>query len=144
MKLDDSKIEVLLDRARREVDEGLLPGCQVALAIDGEVEVFESYGDAKPDGLSIAVVNAALYFDQLLKRDEVKFDWAKFAWIGSTTPSDSLLYMWAAAPYKTIQDVRSATTPPNSTRQMPQTFTSRIAVMSLVQRLMIRPSLVLS
>jgi tripartite-type tricarboxylate transporter receptor subunit TctC len=70
------------------------------------------YGVAKPDGLSIAVVNAALYFDQLLKRDEVKFDWAKFAWIGSTTPSDSLLYMWAAAPYKTIQDVRSATTPP--------------------------------
>ena len=70
------------------------------------------YGVAKPDGLSIAVVNAALYFDQLLKRDEVKFDWAKFAWIGSTTPSDSLLYMWAAAPYKTIQDVRNATTPP--------------------------------
>lgn len=70
------------------------------------------YGVAKPDGLSIAVVNAALYFDQLLKRDEVKFDWAKFAWIGSTTPPDSLLYMWAAAPYKTIQDVRSATTPP--------------------------------
>ena len=70
------------------------------------------YGVAKPDGLSIAVVNAALYFDQLLSRTEVQFDWSKFAWIGSTTPADSLLYMWAAAPYKTIQDVRSATTPP--------------------------------
>jgi tripartite-type tricarboxylate transporter receptor subunit TctC len=70
------------------------------------------YGVAKPDGLSIAVVNAALYFDQLLGRKEVHYDWAKFAWIGSTTPSDSLLYMWGAAPYKTIQDVRVAATPP--------------------------------
>lgn len=70
------------------------------------------YGVAKPDGLSIAVVNAALYFDQLLGHKEVLFDWVKFAWVGSTTPSDSLLYMWGAAPYKTIQDVRTAATPP--------------------------------
>ena len=70
------------------------------------------YGVAKPDGLSIAVVNAGLYFDQLLGRKEVQFDWSKFAWIGSTTRSDALLYMWAAAPYKTIHDVRSASTPP--------------------------------
>jgi tripartite-type tricarboxylate transporter receptor subunit TctC len=70
------------------------------------------YGVAKPDGLSIAVVNAALYFDQLLGRKEVKFDWSKFAWIGSTTRADALLYMWANTPYKTIPDVRSAATPP--------------------------------
>ncbi|HEY1235244.1 MAG TPA: hypothetical protein VGH22_17835 [Candidatus Binatia bacterium] len=37
------------------------------------------YSVAKPDGLSIAVVNAALYFDQLLGRKEVQFDWSKFA-----------------------------------------------------------------
>jgi len=70
------------------------------------------YSAAKPDGLSIAVVNAGLYFDQLLGRKEVQFDWSKFAWIGSTTRSESLLYMWANTPYKTIQDVRNATTPP--------------------------------
>jgi tripartite-type tricarboxylate transporter receptor subunit TctC len=70
------------------------------------------YSVAKPDGLSIAVVNSALYFDQLLKRKEVQFDWSKFAWIGSNTRSDALLYMWAAAPYKTIHDVRNASTPP--------------------------------
>src|SRR5438067_11449369 len=70
------------------------------------------YGIAKPDGLTIAVVNAALYFDQLLGRKEVQFDWSKFAWIGSTTRADSLLYMWANAPYKSIQDVRNASTPP--------------------------------
>ncbi len=70
------------------------------------------YAVAKPDGLSLAVLNAALYFDQLLKRNEVQFDWSKFAWIGSTTRADNLLYMWGGAPYKTIQDVRSASTPP--------------------------------
>ena len=33
------------------------------------------YGIAKPDGLTIGAFNPALYFDQLIKRDEVKFDW---------------------------------------------------------------------
>src|SRR5438094_8361725 len=76
-------------------------------------------GVAKPDGLSIAVVNAALYFDQLLGRKEVQFDWSKFAWIGSTTPSDSLLYMWAAAPDKTMQEVRTSSTQPKCGSTVP-------------------------
>jgi len=70
------------------------------------------YNLAKPDGLTIGVINAALYFDQLMKRSEVKFDWPKFSWVGSSTPTNALLYMWANAPYKTIQDVRNATVPP--------------------------------
>src|SRR5205807_1034324 len=47
--LNRTAVDALLERAHREVDEGLLPGCQVALAMNGEVEVFESYGDATPD-----------------------------------------------------------------------------------------------
>jgi tripartite-type tricarboxylate transporter receptor subunit TctC len=70
------------------------------------------YNVAKPDGLSLGVVNAALYLDQLQKRPEVKFDWSNYSWVGSSTPTNALLYMWGAAPYKTIQDVRSATVPP--------------------------------
>jgi tripartite-type tricarboxylate transporter receptor subunit TctC len=70
------------------------------------------YGVAKPDGLSLGVINAALYFEQLLKKKEVQFDWAKFSWIGSSTPTRPLLYMWANTPYKTIQDVRTAAVPP--------------------------------
>jgi tripartite-type tricarboxylate transporter receptor subunit TctC len=70
------------------------------------------YNIAKPDGLTIGVINAALYFEQLLKRPEVKFDWSKFTWVGSSTPTNALLYMWANTPYKTIQDVRNATVPP--------------------------------
>ena len=70
------------------------------------------YGVAKPDGLTLGVNNAALYFEQLLKKPEAKFDWSKFSWVGSTTRTSPLLYMWANAPYKTIHDVRNATVPP--------------------------------
>ena len=38
-----------LTRARREIDEGLLPSCQLALALDGEVVVEEAFGDATID-----------------------------------------------------------------------------------------------
>ena len=70
------------------------------------------YAVAKPDGLTVVVNNAALYFEQLLKRKEVQYDWAKFTWVGSMTPTVPILYMWAATPYKTIHDVRTATVPP--------------------------------
>ena len=67
------------------------------------------YSVAKPDGLTLGVNNAALYFEQLLKKKEVQYDWSKFTWVGSTTPTSPLLYMWANTPYKTIHDVRTAT-----------------------------------
>jgi tripartite-type tricarboxylate transporter receptor subunit TctC len=70
------------------------------------------YGVAKPDGLTLGVNNAALYFEQLLKKQEVQFDWSKFSWVGSTTRTSPILYMWANAPYKTIHDVRNASVPP--------------------------------
>src|SRR5262245_45544352 len=70
------------------------------------------YSVAKPDGQTVVVNNAALYFEQLLKKKEVQYDWSKVTWIGSMTPTLPMLYMWAAAPYKTIHDVRTATVPP--------------------------------
>jgi len=70
------------------------------------------YGVAKPDGLTVVVNNAGLYFEQLLKKKEAQFDWAKFTWVGSMTPTVPMLYMWAATPYKTIHDVRTAAVPP--------------------------------
>jgi CubicO group peptidase (beta-lactamase class C family) len=47
--LDPVAVDALLARARREVDEGLLPSCQLALALDGEVVVEEAFGDATID-----------------------------------------------------------------------------------------------
>jgi CubicO group peptidase (beta-lactamase class C family) len=46
LRLDQTKVRALLDRARREVDEGNLPSCQVALARKGALEVFETIGEA--------------------------------------------------------------------------------------------------
>ena len=70
------------------------------------------YNIAKPDGLTLGVINAALYFDQLQKKKEIQFDWPKLTWIGSATPTIPMLYMWANTPYKTIHDVRTAAVPP--------------------------------
>ena len=70
------------------------------------------YNVAKPDGLTLAAIYPALYFDQLVKKPEVRFDWSKWNWIGSTVTSNHLMYMRADTPYKTIDDVRKATTAP--------------------------------
>jgi tripartite-type tricarboxylate transporter receptor subunit TctC len=71
-----------------------------------------AYGISKPDGLTLAAVNPALYFDQLVGRSEVKFDWAKFNWIGSPEKNDIVSYMRADQPFKTIDDLRNAKEPP--------------------------------
>jgi CubicO group peptidase (beta-lactamase class C family) len=47
--LDRSAVDALIARARREVDDGLLPSCQLALALDGEVLVHEALGEASTD-----------------------------------------------------------------------------------------------
>src|ERR687892_1985471 len=70
------------------------------------------YNVAKPDGLTMGAIYPALYFEQLIKRPEVKFDWNKFGWIGSTVTSNHLMYMRADTPYKTLEDVRKSSTAP--------------------------------
>jgi tripartite-type tricarboxylate transporter receptor subunit TctC len=70
------------------------------------------YNVANPDGLTIGAIFPALYFDQIIGRSEVQFDWAKFAWIGSPVTSNHLLYMRADSPFKTIDDVAKASTAP--------------------------------
>jgi tripartite-type tricarboxylate transporter receptor subunit TctC len=70
------------------------------------------YNIAKPDGLTMGAINAGLYFEQLIGRAEVKFDWTKYNWIGNATKSPQVLYMRADAPFKSIEDVRTAKEPP--------------------------------
>jgi tripartite-type tricarboxylate transporter receptor subunit TctC len=70
------------------------------------------YGIAKPDGLTLATFNAALYFEQLIGRKEAQFDWPKMSWIGSSSPATRLFYIRADSPYATIQDLRRATDAP--------------------------------
>jgi len=70
------------------------------------------YNVAKPDGLTLGSTLPSLYFDQLLGRKEVKFDWRKFTWLESLETSNNLIYMRSDTPFKTIHDVTKATEPP--------------------------------
>ncbi|MGH7828106.1 MAG: Bug family tripartite tricarboxylate transporter substrate binding protein [Candidatus Binatia bacterium] len=70
------------------------------------------YNVSKPDGLTVGAIYPALYFDQVIGRSEVKFDWDNFIWLGSPVKSEHLLYMRADTPYKSIDDVVKASTPP--------------------------------
>jgi tripartite-type tricarboxylate transporter receptor subunit TctC len=78
----------------------------------GLIGTNQFYNTAKPDGLTFAATYPALYFEQLVQRPEVKFDWSKFIWIGSPVSSASLMYMRADTPYKSVEDIRTASTPP--------------------------------
>src|SRR5215468_11461199 len=78
----------------------------------GLIATNQLYNTAKPDGLTLGAIYPALYFEQLVKRPEVKFDWTKFNWIGSTVTSNQLMYMRADTPYKSIEDIHRASTPP--------------------------------
>jgi tripartite-type tricarboxylate transporter receptor subunit TctC len=70
------------------------------------------YNVAKPDGLTLGLVNPAIYTDQLLGAKEVKFDWPKFSWIGSPERIDQVLFIRTDVPYKTLDDLRKASDPP--------------------------------
>lgn len=70
------------------------------------------YNIAKPDGLTLAMLSSGLFFDQLLGAKEVRFDWAKYGWIGSPVKNFEVLTMRADTPYKSIEDIQKAAQPP--------------------------------
>jgi len=70
------------------------------------------YTVAKPDALTLGWIAPTLYFDQLVARKEVQYDWAKYSFIGSPVQSEHQLYMRTDSPYKTIEDIRKAAEPP--------------------------------
>ncbi|MCB1250575.1 MAG: beta-lactamase family protein, partial [Acidimicrobiales bacterium] len=68
----------VLERARREIDEGLLPSCQLAVARQGELILHETFGDAAPDQRYVifsctkALIAAVIW--QLLRDGELRLD----------------------------------------------------------------------
>jgi tripartite-type tricarboxylate transporter receptor subunit TctC len=70
--------------------------------------IVQNMAGAKPDGLTLGSILPSLYFDQLVGRSEVQFDWPKFTWLGSFEKSNNLLYMRSDTPFKTIHDVTKA------------------------------------
>ena len=55
------------------------------------------YNVAKPDGLTLGMVQYNIYMDQLVGRKEVQFEVRKFAWIGSPAASWAVLCWWLRA-----------------------------------------------
>jgi len=78
----------------------------------GLIAANNLYSVTKPDGLTIAMTSYGMYLDQMVGRKEAQYDVRKFNWIGSPEKSDVLLYMRSDAPYKSIEDIRKASTPP--------------------------------
>ena len=78
----------------------------------GLIAANHVYSVAKPDGLTLGMTSYGMYLDQLVGRKEVQYDVRKFHWIGSPEKSDVLMYMRSDAPYKSIDDIRKASTPP--------------------------------
>ncbi len=49
--IDPGRLQALLNRAKQEVEEGLLPSCQIAIARNGKLVAFETFGNATNDSL---------------------------------------------------------------------------------------------
>ena len=77
-QIDGQRVTELIARCRREVDDGLLPSCQIALGLNGEIVVDETIGDALPEtrycffSATKPFVAAAIW--QLLSEDLLQLD----------------------------------------------------------------------
>ena len=76
--IDVGKLAEVMQRVRREVDEGLLPSVQIAVAKEGRLVHFETFGDATNDSLycvfssTKAITSAAAWL--LIEAGELSVD----------------------------------------------------------------------
>jgi len=70
------------------------------------------YSVDKTDGLTLGLIAPALFFNQIAGQKEVKFEWEKFAWIGSPEETSEMLSIRSDSPFKTLEDIRKATVAP--------------------------------
>lgn len=59
--LDPTKVEALFERAQREIRDGLLPSCQIAIARDGKIGAMRTFGKAVQGGEEKPATNQTLY-----------------------------------------------------------------------------------
>ena len=63
------------------------------------------YTIAPKDGLTIATIENGIPLHQMVDGQGVRYDAAKFNWLGSTGPENQAVYAWNTAGVKTLQDV---------------------------------------
>ena len=49
--IDEDKVETLINRVEREINEGLLPAAQIAIGFENKILFSKNFGDTKPDSL---------------------------------------------------------------------------------------------
>jgi CubicO group peptidase (beta-lactamase class C family) len=59
--LDPVKVQALLERAQREINEGLLPSCQIAIARKGKIGAMRTFGRAVQGGVEKPATDQTLY-----------------------------------------------------------------------------------
>jgi tripartite-type tricarboxylate transporter receptor subunit TctC len=77
----------------------------------GIVSANHFYKIARPDGLTILVVNRANYLEQMVGRPEVKVDFRKLNWIGSFNRAPMMIACRKDSPFTSIEAMRSAKAP---------------------------------
>ena len=76
--LDPRKVNKLVERAAQEVESGLLPSVQIAVARKGKLAILESFGEASSDSLftvfssTKAIISAALWL--LVQEQELSIE----------------------------------------------------------------------
>jgi CubicO group peptidase (beta-lactamase class C family) len=76
--IDPAKLEKLYARARRDVDEGVLPSCQLAVARNGQIAALRTFGEAGDESLYVvfscskAITSAAAW--QLLEEGKLALE----------------------------------------------------------------------
>ena len=59
--IDPRKLEALFERAEREVAQGLLPSCQIALARNGKLAAMRTFGSVTHEGRAAEATDDTLY-----------------------------------------------------------------------------------
>lgn len=59
--LKPDAVQALMDRAEREVKEGLLPACQIAIARNGKIGAMQTFGHATQGGSDRPTTNATIF-----------------------------------------------------------------------------------
>lgn len=89
--LDPQKVQVLFERAAREVHEGLLPASQVAIARNGKLGAMQTFGTAVQGGVEKPATNDT----QFVIMSSTKAFTAASAWIlmqeGKLRPEDRIV-----------------------------------------------------
>ena len=59
--LDPQKVDGLFERAAREINEGLLPSCQIAIARNGKIGLMHSFGEAVQGGVKQPATDETIF-----------------------------------------------------------------------------------